>query len=104
MLQAKNAKISELKSRVEGRFDDLCFTDLSTLLNKNAKWKILAEELGPGYEEHIESWQKLRNPTKVLLILTESLKVSKYTLISIFEKIGEQKAIDIINKWKNRVK
>lgn len=51
------------------KFDDCCFVELSDLFNKNSKWKRLAEEL--DYGKLIESWQKLRNPTKVLLIYTE---------------------------------
>lgn len=53
----------------ERRFDDCCLIELSELLNKDAKWKLVAKEL--GYEEFIKSWQNLRNPTKVLLIYTE---------------------------------
>lgn len=53
----------------ERRFDDSCFIELSELLNKDAKWKSVAKEL--GYDEFIKPWQILRNPTKVLLIYTE---------------------------------
>lgn len=64
-------KIDEITQtfHAERRFDDGCFIELSELLNKDAKWKSVAKEL--GYEEFIKSWQILRNPTKVLLIYTE---------------------------------
>lgn len=53
----------------ERRFDDCCFIELSELLNKDAKWKSVAKEL--GYDEFIIPWQILRNPTKILLIYSE---------------------------------
>lgn len=56
------------------KFDDSCFTELSDIFNKNSKWKSIATSL--GYQECIEIWQKLRNPTKVLLIYTEVIAIN----------------------------
>lgn len=62
----------------EKKFDDCCFIELSDIFNKNAKWKSIANSL--GYQDYIASWQKLRNPTKVLLMYAEVIAL-KYILL-----------------------
>lgn len=57
----------------EKKFDDGCFIELSDIFNKNSKWKTIATVL--GYEEYVAGWQKLRNPTKVVLMYAEVLRM-----------------------------
>ncbi|XP_055325514.1 nuclear factor NF-kappa-B p110 subunit isoform X2 [Sitodiplosis mosellana] len=96
---AESSKVD--RSVDEKKFDDICFTELSAIFNKNTKWKSIATVL--GYQDYVANWQKLRNPTKVLLTFTESLKVPKDTLADIFAELGEKRAVDCIHEWKRRV-
>lgn len=57
------------RKQSEYKFDDSCYTELSEIFNKGGKWKSIAIAL--GYQDVMETWQKLRNPTKVLLMYTE---------------------------------
>lgn len=57
-----------------GKFDDCCLTELSDIFNKNGKWKSIATIL--GYEGFVAKWQKLRNPTKVLLMYAEVIQLN----------------------------
>lgn len=67
---AESSKIE--RTTDEKKFDDICFTELSDIFNKNAKWKSIAIVL--GYQDYVANWQKLRNPTKVLLTFTEVIE------------------------------
>lgn len=76
-LSAATKKVNESgqvdRSADDKKFDDICFTELSDIFNKNAKWKSIATAL--GYQDYMENWQKLRNPTKVLLTFTEVISI-----------------------------
>lgn len=55
-------------------FDAKCFEELCAILNKNDKWKSVANELDKGelgYQHYVEIWQNSPNPTKVLLTFVE---------------------------------
>lgn len=69
---AESSKIERTTN--EKKFDDIFFTELSDIFNKNAKWKSIATVL--GYQDYVTNWQKLRNPTKVLLTFTEVIEFS----------------------------
>lgn len=99
---------------------------MSEIFNKCAKWKSIANAL--GYQEFVEKWQTLRNPTKTLLMFAEvihkcfrrfqllcdlfsislsslqSLEVPKDTLAKIFEQLGEIRAVECLHEWADRVK
>lgn len=67
---AKKISESSKVDRTDGKkFDDICFTELGAIFNKNAKWKSIATVL--GYQDYVAKWQTMRNPTKVLLMFTE---------------------------------
>lgn len=63
----------------EKKFDDPCFTELSSILNQNSKWKSLATKL--GYVNSIEKWQSFRNPTKILLLYSQVNDQNTYNSI-----------------------
>lgn len=56
---------------------------MSDIFNENNKWKLIANKL--GYHQHLETWQKSRNPTKVVLLFAkviERLGIRSLQLIS----------------------
>lgn len=61
-------KLTKRKSD-EQKFDEKCYMELRDIFNKNDKWKSIANAL--GYQNHLENWQKSRNPTKVLFMFAE---------------------------------
>lgn len=54
---------------VEWKFDDKCYTELSDIFNKDAKWKAIANSL--GYQNFLGDWENSRSPTKVLFMFAE---------------------------------
>ncbi|XP_031633420.1 nuclear factor NF-kappa-B p110 subunit-like isoform X2 [Contarinia nasturtii] len=83
------------------KFDKQCLDELCVIFNKNDKWKSIAMIL--GYQDCVESWQKSRNPTRILLTYAESLKVSKETIVDICVQLGEKNAVNCIDEWKKGV-
>lgn len=79
----KIAESSKVERRVdELKFDDICFTELGDIFNKNAKWKSIATVL--GYQDYVVKWQNSRNPTKVLLNFAEVIEISYQVFITFF--------------------
>lgn len=106
------------------KFDDICLKQLCDVFGKDDKWKIVASKM--GYQAHLDSWEKSRNPTKMLFMFSEvsdflnknylgntnklsfffnsikALRVPKDSLINIFTELGEHRAVQIVNEWKMR--
>lgn len=69
-LKKKLADAHKLEAtRAQKKFDDKCFTGLGEIFNKNSKWKSIAIVL--DYSDYIETWHRLRSPTKALLMYAE---------------------------------